>query len=293
MFSFYLPAADHGNIKRVGSTVFFRMKTRRPFLSFPVRKLWTLAVAGAFCAAVFWPPPAHALLDKTRYTDTELVGYAFSKLGKVPPDYQAWINNMEVYRKSSPLQRQDMDRLVRQRLEEGYYNYSPDDDLIHILADVTVTWNSKDFDGSATPADEGAAEENKTFKITFGAAMGRDKTAPYFPYLVGKLWIAVIPKDIGAFLNLSLPPAQARDFLKKAGVGAGAGSMDAIIDLKLRPLSANANEPLEIDDTVYWLMLSDIANLTLWNEGRDGMIWSYDAPWFESGDKKAMIDLKQ
>jgi len=269
------------------------MKTRRPFLSSLLRKLWTLAVTGAFCAATFSPLPAHAVLDKNKYTDTELVGYAFSKLGKVPPDYQAWINNMEVYRKSTPLQRQEMDTQVRQRLEEGYYNYSPEDDLIHIVADVKVTWNAADFAAAATPADEGTPEDNKTFKITFGAAMGKDKAAPYFPYLVGKLWIAVIPKDIGAFLNLSLPSAQASEFLKKIGVGAGAGAADAIIELKLRPISANANEPLQIDDTVFWLMLSDIANMSIWNPGRDGLVWSYDAPWFQSGDKKAMIDLKQ
>lgn len=269
------------------------MKTRRPFLSFLLRKFWTLAVAGAFCAAIFSPQPAHAVLDKNRYTDTELVGYAFSKLGKVPPDYQAWINNMAVYRKSTPLQRQEMDTQVRQRLEEGYYSYSPDDDLIHIVADVKVTWNAADFAAGAAPADEGTPEDNKTFKITFGVEMGKDKTAPYFPFLVGKLWIALVPKDIGAFLNLSLPSAQAMSFIKKIGTVPRAGGASAIIDMKLRPISANANEPLQIDDTVFWLMLTDIANLSIFNSGRDALAWSYDAPWFESGDKKAMIDLKQ
>jgi hypothetical protein len=265
------------------------MRARGSFFSIRVGKLWPLVAAGIFCAVLFSSLPAQALLDKSKYTDSEFVAFAFSKLGNVPPDYQAWVEDMEVYQKAKPFDRQEIEQQATVRLQQGYYNYTPEDDLISIVADVQISWNPKDFANS-----EAGSDQYLNYKIAFGEAAGRDKADPYFPFKVGKFWVALIPKDIGGFLNLSLPAPQAFDMLKKMfghSDNIRASGRNAIIELKLRPMAVNTKEPVQVDGEVYWLMLADIANLTIWNAERDKMIWSYDAPWYQSRDSKAMMDL--
>ena len=67
----------------------------------------------------------------------------------------------------------------------------------------------------------------------------------------------------------------------------------AVFEMTLRPIAADAKEPIQLDGQVYWLMLADIANVSVWNYNRDKLIWSYDAPGFESRGHKEMLDLKQ
>src|SRR4051812_8097314 len=121
------------------------MRGRRSFLSIWLGKLWPLAIAGVFCVIALSSGPVHALLDPSKYSDTERVGFAFSKLGNVPPDYNAWIDNMEVYKNAPPIDRQPFHDKTVQRLQEGFYNYTSEDDMIRIVADVTIRWERKDF----------------------------------------------------------------------------------------------------------------------------------------------------
>jgi hypothetical protein len=264
------------------------MLGRRSFSPIFSRKLRLLAIAGVFCLTALLPPPARALLDPKKYSDTERVGYAFSKLTGVPPDYEAWIRNLDIYKKSSPMDRREMETVFMQRLNEGFANYTVEDDNITIVADVKVSWNKKELEN-----ENPSPEDLITYKIAFGIFAGSDKEAPYFPYQVGKFWVAVIPKNITAFLNLALATPEAADFMKKLNARPAQAFQPAVFEMSLRPIAADAKEPMQIDGQVYWLMLADITNVTIWNVNRDKMIWSYDSPGYESRGHKQMLDLKQ
>lgn len=250
---------------------------------------------------MFAPRPAKAYLDSSKYSDTEKVMFAFSKLANVPPDYESLISSNKYFINTSPIERLTLMKTETVRLQQGYSNYSPEDDLIHIVADVQVQWNKKDFPGNWAAAenqvqfsapDEGSAlAQEKIYQITFGSGAGGDKTAPFFPFYLGRLWIALVPKDIGAFLNLSLNTPDFYQFMKKLGVRPGIGHAPAIVEMSLRAVSANAEQPVEIDKTIYWPMLTDIENITVWTPGRDRIIWSYDAEGYETKAQKDMRDL--
>lgn len=259
---------------------------------------WHVTLAAALCVLLSGSA-AFGFVDSSKYSDTEKVLFAFSKLSNVPPDYESLINSSDYYKRQSPITRLDLMKSETARLQEGFNNYNPEDDLVHIVADVEITWNKKDFPGNwnnlvSQPqfgASDSAAVESKIYHIAFGAAAGGDKTSPFFPFFLGRLWIAVVPKDIGAFLNLSLNMTDFYQFMRKLGIKPGFGHSPAIIEMMLRPVSANATEPVEIDGVVYWPMLVEIANLTIWTSNRDHIIWSYDAPWYETKDQKDMRDL--
>lgn len=252
--------------------------------------------------ALLWTAhPALAYLDSNRYSDTEKVMFAFSKLGNVPPDYESLVSHNDYYLKQSPVEKLALMNQEKIRLEQGFTNFSPEDDLIHIVADVEIKWNKKDFPANwmsaenqiqfVAPEEGTPLAKEKLYQIAFGASAGSDKTAPFFPFFLGRLWVAVVPKDIGAFLNLSLNTPDFFQFMKKLGAKPGFGHAPAIAEMMLRPVSANASEPVEIDGTVYWPMLADVENITVWTPSRDHIIWSYDAAGYETKAQKDMRDL--
>ena len=61
--------------------------------------------------------PVQALIDESRYTEEEKVAFAFHKLGRIPPDFEAWIKSADEYQVGSPHQRLDMLKSGFQRLE--------------------------------------------------------------------------------------------------------------------------------------------------------------------------------
>ncbi len=276
------------------------MRALRFFFPIFSTRRW-LVIPSALFLLIVATSPAGAYLDSNKYSDTEKVMFAFSNLGHVPPDYESLISHNDYYIKQSPLERVTLMAQEKARLEQGFTNYSPEDDLIHIVADVDIQWNKRDFPATwmsaenqiqfTAPEAGSTLSQQKMYQITFGATAGSDKTAPFFPFFLGRLWVAMVPKDIGAFLNLSLNTPDFYQFMKKLGVRPNFGHSAAIAEMMLRPVSANSKEPVEIDGTVYWPMLADIENITLWTSNRDHIIWSYDAAGYETKDQKDMRDL--
>lgn len=274
-------------------------RTAVPYMT--LFRYWLTVLSVFLCASVFDARPARAYLDSNRYSDTEKVMFAFSKLGNVPPDYESLIKNNDYYINSAPIAKLELMKTETVRLQEGFNKFSPEDDLIRIVADVDIRWSKKDFPANwkgaenqvqfSAPDPDSQLAQAKIYQVSFGQAAGSDKTAPFFPFYLGRLWIAVVPKDIGAFLNLSLNTPDYYQFMKKLGAKPYAEKGKALVEMMLRPVSASSERPVEIDQTVYWPMLADIENITLWTADRDHIIWSYDSAGYETKDQKDMRDL--
>ncbi len=202
----------------------------------------------------------HAKLPEGGYTDTEKVGFAFYKFANIKPNFTDWDISADAYKNAAaPLDRIEYRRKNAIRLDQGYNDYDPDTDLIHVIADIQVV----KLPDPTRPA------------ITL--SFNQSSTDTYFPFKVGKLWIAVIPRDIDKFEGIHLSPAEYSDFVKKVSNDTNK-KVPALIELWLRPLTAETKTPSMIDRQPYWPLLADIASVTIWNTDKTQVAWSYDAP---------------
>jgi hypothetical protein len=231
--------------------------------------------------------PAGAALEEGKYSDTEKVGFAFSKLGNTRPGFESWIEHSPAYLAAKPVEKMTLMKEGTARLQEGFYSYNPAEDFIHVEADILIQRpadrpGKRDAPAPASPDDA----EKKVIRISFG------KGDSYFPFQVGKLWIAVIPKDIEAFESIALTPDEYQIFAQGMGTTVRRHSeMTGIIDILLRPVSADAKSPVVVGKEPYWPMLAEIVNVTIWNNSKDRIAWSYDANGYVSQGKKDLMNL--
>ena len=46
-----------------------------------------------------------------------------------------------------------------------------------------------------------------------------------------------------------------------------------------------------IDKVPRWLMLARIAEIEIWDDKHERILWSVSAPWFRSSEKRDLMDL--
>ena len=75
---------------------------------------------------------------------------------------------------------------------------------------------------------------------------------------------------------------------------AGKDQLPVTMRLRVRPLTADFEEPLQITDTDFWIMTGDIAFLSFETEteqNKDQEIYSYTASWYLSDTEEELLDL--
>jgi len=236
----------------------------------------------AALALVLFAPSQGTALESGRYTESEKVGFAFHKLGKFPPKYEAWINEMERYQKARPAEKAELVHKERYRLESGFLNYIPDVDLTSISIEATIE-SSNYFQQSQV--------EGVTTDVTIRLV---NLPENYFPFMIGGTWIAIVIKDFDLLNEKKFNAEEYKKFAQQLGLTAAYQlSQRVFIDLKLRPVSVDVTAPIMLDGIEMWLMLAEIGEMTVWSTAaRDRQhLWSYNAPWYVSQNQKDLLLL--
>lgn len=113
-----------------------------------------------------------------------------------------------------------------------------------------------------------------------------DKT--YFKFPVYGENIGIVPKDITKFNRLRISKASADKMF--ADLGGGHGILAEFI---LIPEYADRKTPFVHDETEYWLMLAQVAELRLWSKtGKEQKLaWYYRDPHYKPEDKNNLGGL--
>lgn len=245
-------------------------------------KLLTAACA-VIILAVYLPSPG-AALEVGRYSESEKVGFAFGKLANSVPDFESWIVGTEKYQEALPADKIEMLKKERARLENGFFNYFPDGDLVSVEIDALIR------------ASNYFAQSQKTGELTDITIEMTDLPENYFPFQIGGIWIALVIKDYDLFTRRIMTAEEYRDFAKTLGLAGPYQLAQKVgIDFKLRPVSVDISAPLMLDGLEMWLMLAEVGEMTVWRQlNRDKqLLWAYNAPWYVSEDHKELLMLYQ
>ena len=227
---------------------------------------------------------AHAYLRGNEYTEEEKIGFAFYKLGNIKPNFDSWVEHTDAYSNAPANQKNQFLQNETSRLEQGYHNYQPDEDLIVINAPVKIT--TADF-SSPDPAYSKQGIQKQSVISIVG-------TPPaYLPFKIVNTWVAVIPQDYSNFTNLLLTTEQ---FIKLRDIVSEKVKLKDLdfqgeIELILRPAKVDARKPINMDGKKMWLMGAEIASMTIWTQKKEKIIWEYSAPWYVTGHSMQLLNL--
>lgn len=225
--------------------------------------------------------PARAMLDKDMYTESEKVGFAFYQLANLTPDFSRWSEDFGIA-EELPAQADPTDDT---RLDRGFHNYHPDEDLISIKIPVTLT--TADVDSKNTKLTRAGIVKVATLRM--------EKLPDfYFPFQISDLSVAIIPQEVESFTQVWLTPAQFINLMNKTGMPKNwRGDVNVKLDVEflMRPLSVDVKKPVVMQGQDMWMMLSEVATMVLWAPGKKKIIWEYTAPWYVTDESKALLDL--
>ena len=214
-------------------------------------------------------------IARLSFSEDEKVGFAFYTLIGQDPPYESWVMNAPEYIKMMPDDRIYYMDAERAKLKNGIANFNIRRDLVRvrILANLKIR----------------AGEERDGMILDIIIPEFRDEIA-FFPFQLGKRWIAVIPKDMSyttsypiAFGDLSMLEDEIG--LKERGLE------NVIVEITLLPVNADSKTPMVLDDKPMWLMMSDIASLYILDDKNRVPVWGYSAPWYDSSVREQITDL--
>lgn len=249
-----------------------------------MRKNRVFFLTAAFClwAAAFFSYAAHAQ-KKESYSDLERAGFAFHKMSGFKPDFKTWILQSEQYNKATPVKKVELLQSDLYRLQNGYYNYMPDTDLITLTLPLLMEIPTmEDVEGTGSYA---------RVHINF-----KDLPENYLPMKIGDLWVAVVIEDFGRIAGISLGADQYAEIARRIRHNKARKSekpVQTTVEIQLRPLSVDTSAPMVLDDTEMWLMLTEMgtAKLSIASPKGDYKLWEYIAPWYASAEEKDLIKL--
>lgn len=226
--------------------------------------------------ALAWPFAGARALEKALYSPAELAGFAFHTLAGFAPDFDVWIAKKEHLRNLPAVKMLEGRRKIKERLQNGYYYYNPDFDLIYV--DVRVKAKASHyFVRSQVPGTTTAV----TIELV---GVPGDDTGYFFPFEIGDTWIAVVAKDLHKLTSMNLKPQEYKDFAKKLSLDRYGNTKTkyANLTIGLRPVSVDTSAPIQLQGIEMWLMLAEPVHIEMWTpygQNRD-YIWEYRAPGF-------------
>lgn len=250
----------------------------RPLL----KPLLSLALLVILCGPVQAHPTA---IKKTPYSETEKIGFAFYTLANRNPPFESWIRTTDKYLLAKPSARRSILTSETERLSKAFGEYMLDDDPIFIRTNVRI-------------------------KVPIGAEreayekMGVDKPVQilmeeihenYFPIQLGDMWIAVVANQLEDYLFLSLNAEEYEHLTKRLSLDMRGTGRNAVMELRLRPVRVDLNRPMPLDGLDAWLMLSEIASISLWRRANGDidkeLLWEKNMSWYKPREQKELLDL--
>jgi hypothetical protein len=211
-----------------------------------------------------------AVAQNFKITESRDVVFIFYKTAEMKPNFESWAKDGIAYR-TAPLTRQEeVLKRETEKLEREFQEFSLKDEVITIKTKVEANLEKREEDG------------NYILKMNF-----LEGEADYFPYEYEGEHFAVVPKDLKTRLNSIIPEGQYNRIRDEVGEN---GKVKAVLQLK--PLRAETDAPFEVDEVEQWVLLTEVASLSLW--GNDGfMVWNYSAPWYMTPMTRDLIELRE
>ena len=215
--------------------------------------------------------------SEIKIKEEEKAVYAFFQLIDAKPKYDFWVKNRLEYEEASRYERKKMLEDETARLKWGFENYNAEEDLITIKANIRVTTGRKE-DGSRYIYTRFVDDRHNRF--------------PYFPYFYGTEAIAFIIQDLEKFSAVKLKP---EEIPKVKQYFFSSAPYEAVMEMRIRPVSADSQGKLEVDGQLQWLMLGEIAYLKInyYDDYKlgDVAVWDYNAPWYLEESQKALLNM--
>ena len=210
-------------------------------------------------------------------SEEEKAVFAYFKLTDQTPDFQKWVTNSVKYQESRQSEQPEILSKEKERLDWGFGTYDVAKDFITIRRKIRLTTMSGE-DGK------------RVIKTRF--VDERHNETPYFPIMYGDESIALIVEGLEQYKTIALKP---EEVTKVKEYFYDSAPYEATMEVRIRPVSADAQNKLFVDYKDQWLMLGDIAYLKVqyYDEYKleDVTIWDYNAPWYLEVSQKALLEL--
>ncbi|NCT41767.1 MAG: hypothetical protein GW778_08935 [Alphaproteobacteria bacterium] len=210
-------------------------------------------------------------------TGEEKAVFAYFKLTNQIPDYEKWIKNSDPYINGRKAEKSKILTEEKERLSWGFDQYNVEKDFINLQRPIRLT----------TFINQDGKRVIDTRFID-----DRHNETPYFPISYGKESIAFIVEELVNYKQIELKDEEipkVKDYFYDSA------PYEAMINIRIRPISADAKNKLFVDYKDQWLMLGDIAYLKI--EFRDEykledvIVWDYNAPWYLDESQKALLEM--
>lgn len=230
-----------------------------------MRVLILLITLAAFSA------PAMAQL---KVSEEEKAVFAFFKLADHVPNYESWVNTMPSYLQADPDMKEDIYHLEKTRLKWGFGTYDETEDFLQIQTEAELFLTE--------------TGEQTTLHFRFPGSAGEEYH--YFPYHYADAWIALVISDLARFASLPLTAEHTENIKKKLN---GQTRTAVKMKMRVRPLEADINEPLQMDNAYFWIMSGDIAYLEFESKETQQKLFEYTAPWYLTQAEADLLNLLQ
>jgi hypothetical protein len=221
--------------------------------------------------------------ERTSYSEAEKIGFAFYRLADKSPPFNNWIMSRDEYLLAKPSAKREYLRRETERLSKAYNEYMVDDDMIYLRTEVTI---------KVPNATERQSYESMGLRKPVQIMLNEVKEN-YFPVQIGEMWIAVVPNELDKYLFLSLEEEEYNKMMRELTLDTSRGAArNALLEIRLRPVSIDTKNPMHLDGIDAWLMLGEIASISLWrNKNRDALVWEQNMDWYIPQQQKDLLDL--
>ena len=208
-------------------------------------------------------------VSKRQAIYSEEVGFLFHKMTEKEPDFKAWAMASPRVQQAQIIDRNSVFIREYNRMKKHYAKF-----------------NHKDIVSVQIKGDLGDYSSIQSLLV-----LDQLNERTYFSYDVYGTNYALIPNGIERFHLMRLTPDEYRGMLELGGK-----DPDVRIEVLLKPVRADAEFPMSLNDKNHWLMLADIAEIRIWARDygfgpTNGLLWFYRADWYTPEDDDGLMDL--
>ena len=187
----------------------------------------------------------------------------YHKLAGTRPDFQAIAKKSPDYKNAGEREEAKLLKQISQRLRTEFQEMETEKQLLTLRTKLHMEVKR--------PTDSDKAILN--LKLPGNKPL-------YFPMQPGKRKIAIIMRDFTRFREIALEHFKANYIDSLAS-----SSEDIIMYLQLKPVDADAKQPIKLDGIEQWPLLTRIGRFGLYTRDKE-TIWEYKASWLttEAGD---------
>ncbi len=210
------------------------------------------------------PLPAMAAQEEFAISRSEDFGIAFYKKAGFEPDFKEWVMGSEAYEEVSAFNKKAFLDEEQARLKQKYDAFDPEEDFLTVAIKARIRFTTLMHSHTGEKMMEIELEEPRT----------------HFSVLVGGNMFAIIVRDLSRLFEHKIEQNDVSRIQKHLGEIEDGKDIAVEMKLKLKVISVDATAPMKLQETYQWLMMTDVASLSLWR--KDNYIWEWQAPWYET-----------